>query len=122
MTKNENLHELTRDALAHVRLTFPDATVDVEHRGDGECEVDGPAVATAIAAVLAAGIAVLDEGESLWMRSSGLDASALTVEVRWRGGEPDATTWSAISTACSAIESLAEGRERRVRLRFRRSE
>jgi hypothetical protein len=85
-----NLHVLTREALERARAAFPDALIDVEHRGEGDCEVEGAAVVDAIAALLVAALAALGEDESLWMRSSGTDIPELAVDLRWRGAEPDA--------------------------------
>lgn len=84
-----NLHVLTREGLERARVAFPDPLIDVEHRGEGDCEVDAAGVVAAVAALLAVALASLGEGESLWMRSSGTDAAMLAVDLRWRGGEPD---------------------------------
>lgn len=88
MIRPANLHVLTREALERVRAAFPDPLIDVEHRGEGDCEVDGSAVVETIAALLGSALAALADGESLWMRSSGADASQLAVDLRWRGAKP----------------------------------
>lgn len=89
MIRPANLHVLTRDALERARVDYPDALIDVEHRGDGECEADGPAFVTALAVLLGLALAALEPGESLWMRSSGVDGAQLAVDLRWRGQEAD---------------------------------
>ena len=85
-----NLHVITREGLERARVAFPDELIDVEHRGDGDCEVDAGGVVATIAALLGVALAALAEGESLWMRSSATDAKLLAVDLRWRGEEPDA--------------------------------
>ena len=72
-----NLHVLTREALDCARLAFPDPLIDVEHRGEGDCEVNAAGVVATIAALLGVGLAALADGESLWLRSSGTDATVL---------------------------------------------
>ena len=100
---NLNLHVLTREALEHARVAFPDPLIDVEHRGEGDCEVNAGAVVTTITALLGAALASLASGESLWIRSSGTDATGLTVDLRWSGREPDAAKLAeAERTAASA--------------------
>ena len=86
---NLNLHVLTREALDCARALFPDPLIDVEHRGEGDCVVDHGGVVATIAALLGVALASLADGESLWIRSSGTDAAQLTVDLRWRGDEPD---------------------------------
>lgn len=111
---NLNLHVLTREALEQVRVAFPDPLIDVEHRGEGDCEVNASAVIATIAALLGVALASLAHGESLWIRSSGTDSTALTVDLRWRGREPDAALLagaerSAASTGGAVVrEPLAD--------------
>lgn len=84
-----NVHVLTREALERARVDFPDPLIDIEHRGEGDCEVDAGAVVQAIAELLGAALRALARDESLWIRSSGTDAFVLAVDLRWRGAEPD---------------------------------
>ena len=103
---NLNLHVLTREALDCARTLFPDSLIDVEHRGEGDCAVDHAGVVATIAALLGVALASLADGESLWIRSSGTDAAQLTVDLRWRGDEPDP---GLLAEAIRMAESIGGG-------------
>jgi hypothetical protein len=120
MTREANLHELTREALAEARELFPDAIVDIEHRGDGECEIEPPFFSVFLSGVLVWALAARKDGESVWVRSSGVDPSVLTVDVRWTGVEPSPMSWEGQTGAAARVgltlERSSNGRERHVRL------
>lgn len=98
-TRAVNLHEAVRDVVNAVRRDFPDALVDLEHRGDGEAELDVGALASAVEAIARAALsATRGSAESVWMRSSGADPSTLSVTARWRGPAADPAAFAAAKT------------------------
>jgi hypothetical protein len=118
--KPANLHELAREALAIARVAFPDPLADVEHRGDGDCVVNGEAIVDLLSRVLREAFAALEDGESLWMRSSGVDPETLAIDVRWRGATPRSGAGLAAGEGMQ-LTIEADAGEQHVRLEFSRN-
>lgn len=99
MKEGANLHELARDAIDPLRKEFPDALLDLEHRGDAAVEWDGAQLEEALRRLGRHAFAHGAAGESIWMRTSGGEAE-VRAEIEWRGEELPAAE-------CARLEEIA---------------
>ena len=125
MTRPANLHEVVRSAVDAVLRGGRETVVDLEHRGDGDAELDALSLDAAVTAILRHVLRVLQgTGESVWMRSSGTDPATLVVTARWRGpaagAELVAHLGAALSPGGGAVQGGVDGDDAFLRLELPR--